>query len=104
VQRSVISAKAAAGEAMSKLLAGKKIELEPAVATINPNLCAGCRLCVSVCPFKAISFDKNLKISVVNEAICRGCGTCVGACPAGAATAKHFTYSQIYAEIGGVLV
>jgi heterodisulfide reductase subunit A len=99
----ITRAHAAAGAALSRLVPGKKIELEIMTSVIDENLCAGCRMCISVCPYKAISYDKERNISIVNEAICRGCGTCAATCPGGAATAKHFTDRQIYAEIGGVI-
>lgn len=31
------------------------------------------------------------------------CGTCVASCPSSAATAKHFSDEQIFAEIEGIL-
>ena len=99
----ITRAHAAAGAALSKLVPGKKIELEAMTTIIDEELCAGCKLCISVCPYKAVSFDEEKKVSVVNEALCRGCGTCAATCPSNAATAKHFTDKQIYAEIGGVL-
>ena len=70
---------------------------------IDPEVCAGCKLCISVCPYKAVTFDPDKCVSMVNEAICRGCGTCAASCPSNATLAKHFTNKQIYAEIGGAL-
>ena len=103
VSDTVTRSNAVMGDALSKLIPGRKIDLEILTSTIIEDLCAGCKLCINVCPYKAIDFDSEKKVSVLNEAICRGCGTCVVACPSGAATAKHFTDEQIYAEIGGVL-
>jgi heterodisulfide reductase subunit A len=99
----ITRAQAAAGDALSKLIPGRKINLEVMTTVIDEELCAGCKMCIAVCPYKAISFDAEKNVSVVNEAICRGCGTCAATCPGGAATAKHFTNKQIYAEIGGIL-
>jgi heterodisulfide reductase subunit A len=103
VPDSVATARAAAGDILSKLIPGKEIELEVMTSYIDPEKCGGCKLCISVCPFKAIVFDDEKKISIVNEAICRGCGTCAAACASGAARAKHFTDEQIFAEIEGIL-
>ena len=94
---------AAAGDAIAKLIPGRKLELEMMTTVIDEDVCAGCKLCIAVCPYSAITFDPEKKVSVVNEVICRGCGTCAATCPSGAATAKHFTDNQIYAEIEGVL-
>ena len=88
---------------MSKLIPGREIELEVMTTVIDEEKCGGCKLCIMVCPFKAIIYDEEKKVSVVNEGICRGCGTCAAACPSGAARAKHFTDEQIYAEIGGLI-
>ena len=99
----VTMAQAAVGDALSKLVPGRKIPLEAMTACIDKDLCAGCRMCVAVCPYKAISYDPAELVCAVNEAICRGCGTCAATCPCGACTAKHYTDTQIYAEIGGVV-
>jgi heterodisulfide reductase subunit A2 len=103
VADSINLARAAAGDIMSRLIPGEDIELEVMTSYINPDICAGCRLCIGVCPFKAITFDAEKQVSVVNEALCRGCGTCAAACASRAITAKHFTDEQILAEIGGLL-
>ncbi len=34
---------------------------------------------------------------------CIQCGTCAAACPSSAATARHFTDKEIFAEIEGIL-
>ncbi|MEW5816853.1 MAG: 4Fe-4S binding protein, partial [Spirochaetota bacterium] len=103
VSASVTQAQAVAGDILSKLVPGREIELEVMTACIDENRCAGCKLCLVSCPFKAISFDHAKKVSTVNEAICHGCGTCAANCPSSAAVAKHFTDEQLYAEIGGIL-
>jgi heterodisulfide reductase subunit A len=61
------------------------------------------RLCITVCPYKAISYDDRKESSVVSDVLCQGCGTCVAACPSGCIDGKHFTTSEIYAEIEGLL-
>ena len=95
----IIQAEAASGKILSSLVPGRKIEPEVKTSHISESLCIGCKLCLSVCSYGAITFDETNKISVVNEVICRGCGNCVAACPSGAATIKHFTFNQLYQEI-----
>ncbi len=80
------------------------MEIESATAVVNEEICSGCRVCNSLCPFNAITFDEKKKLSSVNEALCKGCGTCVAACPSEAITARHFTTEQIISEIEGVLI
>jgi heterodisulfide reductase subunit A len=99
----VTMAQAAVGDALSKLVPGRRIQLEAMTSCIDKDTCAGCRMCVAVCPYKAISYDTEEHVCAVNEALCRGCGTCAATCPSGACTAKHYTNTQIYAEIGGVV-
>jgi heterodisulfide reductase subunit A2 len=93
---------AAAAVALSLIDRGK-VKIEPIVSQINPDRCAGCKICITACPYAAISYDEEKKVSVVEEAVCKGCGTCVSACPAGAAMQQGFTGQQIDSEIEGVL-
>ncbi|MBN2533633.1 MAG: CoB--CoM heterodisulfide reductase iron-sulfur subunit A family protein [Spirochaetales bacterium] len=103
VPDSINQARAAAGDIVSRLIPGKEIELEILTASIDPEKCAGCKLCLGVCPYKAITFDREKQVCIINEALCRGCGTCAASCASGAIKAKHFTDEQLFAEIGGML-
>ncbi|MEW6067390.1 MAG: CoB--CoM heterodisulfide reductase iron-sulfur subunit A family protein [Nitrospirota bacterium] len=103
IQNSVAQGAAAAGQILSALVPGRKLELETITAEIDENACSGCMTCIALCPYKAISIDKEKKVAVVNEVLCKGCGTCVAACPSGAAKSRHFTTQQIFAEIEEVL-
>jgi heterodisulfide reductase subunit A len=96
-------ARAAIGDISARLVAGRRIELELMPSRIDKEVCAGCKLCIPVCPYSAITFDIVNHRSIINEAICRGCGTCAATCPGGAITAIHFTNGQIEAEIKGVI-
>jgi heterodisulfide reductase subunit A len=99
----VAQAGAAASEALA--LADKgTFELEPITAEIDEDLCAGCQLCIGLCPFTAITYDKEKGVSVINDTLCKGCGTCVAACPSGASWQKHFRDEQILAEIEGIVI
>jgi len=103
IQNSVAQGAAAAGQILSALVPGRKLELAVTTAEIDENACSGCMTCIAVCPYKAITFDSEKKVSVVNPALCKGCGTCVAACPSGSAKSMHFTGKQILAEIEEVL-
>jgi len=98
----VAQASAAAAEAIS-LSAQGEIEVEPITATIDPDLCAGCKLCIEICSYSAIDFLEAKGISMVNEALCKGCGACTAICPSKAARQNHFTQGQVLAEVEGMV-
>jgi len=99
----VAQASAAAARALAIISKGK-VEIEAATAFVQEQLCSGCKTCISLCPYNAISFDDEKKVSAINEALCKGCGTCAAACPSGAITSRHFTTEQIMAQLEGVLI
>jgi heterodisulfide reductase subunit A len=99
----VAQASAAAARVLSMISKGS-VEIESATAVVDEEQCAGCKICIDLCSYKAITFDEEKKVSHINETICKGCGTCVAACPSGAITGRHFTTEQIISEIEGVLV
>jgi heterodisulfide reductase subunit A len=99
IPRTIVQSEAACGKILSSLIPGKKIEPEVKVSIIAEEYCTGCKSCLSVCSYSAITFDELKKVSVVNEAICRGCGNCTAACPSGAARLKQFTLKQLYQEL-----
>lgn len=103
IPESVASAQATAAMAL-KLISKGKVEVEATTAWIDEDVCAGCKICVTVCPYNAIEYDEERKISVMNEVLCKGCGTCAATCPTGAARARHFNDRQILNEIEGVLL
>jgi heterodisulfide reductase subunit A len=98
----VAQAGAAAGEALS-LMDRSFVDLEPNTAFVREELCSGCKTCIPMCPFTALTFDAVKAKVALNEALCKGCGTCVAACPSGALQQQMFTDEQIYQEIEGVL-
>ena len=103
IRSAMLEGMAAVGHALAGLQPGRTIEIEPICAEVDESGCAGCRLCLSVCPYHAITFNTEQNSSHVNAILCHGCGTCVAACPAGAITGHGFTNEQIMAEIEGVL-
>ncbi|MBP2678884.1 MAG: 4Fe-4S ferredoxin iron-sulfur binding protein [Deltaproteobacteria bacterium] len=50
------------------------------VAKVEPENCSGCRQCMKVCQFGAISYSGAEKKSVVDARRCYGCGICRAAC------------------------
>jgi heterodisulfide reductase subunit A len=102
IPHSVAQGSAAAAGAMGILNQGK-VAIESIAAMVREEYCSGCRTCLDLCSYKAISFDAERRRASVDETLCRGCGTCVAACPSSAIWANHFTDQQLMAEVTGLL-
>ena len=82
-----------------------RLHVEVTTACVNEDICCGCQTCIKVCPYTAISFNEEKKVSFVNEILCKGCGTCGSACPTGAIKAgilpisKYFTNRRINVNV-----
>lgn len=101
IKDSVTQASAAAARA-GILMAKGKVTVEAITPILNVEKCKACGLCVRVCPYNAITLNKELKRVEIVEAACGGCGTCAAECPSDALTQKHFTDEQIIAQIDAV--
>ena len=103
IPSSVSQGAAAAARVLGRIQQGE-IALEPIRASVDESKCSGCRICNDLCPFNAIIFHEDRKVTEVNAALCQGCGTCVAACPAGAISGTGFSNEQILAQIEGLLL
>jgi heterodisulfide reductase subunit A2 len=99
---SVAQAGAAAAEAFSLIDKGN-IEQEPNSAFVVEKECSGCKSCLPLCPYTAISLLPDKKKAYINEALCKGCGTCVASCPSGSIVQNLFEDAEIFSEIDGLL-
>jgi heterodisulfide reductase subunit A len=98
----VAQAGAAAMEALVLIDRGY-IEQEPNTAWVREEECSGCKSCVPLCPYTAITFDLSTEKAVINEALCKGCGTCVASCPSGSIGQHLFEDDEVFSEIDGIL-
>jgi heterodisulfide reductase subunit A len=98
---SVAQGAAAAANVLS-LVDRKEVELEPTIALIQEESCSGCKICIGLCPYNAISFDETGNRAVIAAALCKGCGVCVAACPSGAIEQQNFTGPQLLAEVEAI--
>jgi heterodisulfide reductase subunit A2 len=103
IQTTVAQASGAASKALD-LLSHDQISHPPMVSRVDRDLCSGCRLCVNVCPYSALSMDNGK--AKVEDVLCEGCGSCASTCPAGAIELINMTDSQtmdmIHAITGGL--
>ena len=98
IEESISQANAAASRA-STILSKEKLETEGAIAYIDKDLCVGCRGCLDVCPYTAISYVDEKAKCEVNEVLCKGCGGCAATCSSGSIALRGFRFDQIYAQI-----
>jgi len=101
LEENIAQAKAAVARACT-VLAKETIDVEGKCAMVNKKKCAGCGVCESICPAKAVAVDPAEKVAVVNEALCKGCGACSSSCRCGAINVKGCTNEQIMAMIGAI--
>jgi heterodisulfide reductase subunit A-like polyferredoxin len=104
IEESISQANAAASRALT-VLSKDEIETVATVSRVREAECAGCGLCVEICPYNAIELqDKKVlgherTVAVVNEALCKGCGACAAGCRSGAIDLGGFTDEQVVAQI-----
>lgn len=90
----VSHASGAASKVMA-MMSNDIMEREPIIATVNEDICSGCKMCISVCPYDAREYNKAKNIAEVNVAKCEACGSCIVACPSGASQQLNYTDSQL---------
>ncbi|MEW5960127.1 MAG: CoB--CoM heterodisulfide reductase iron-sulfur subunit A family protein [Chloroflexota bacterium] len=103
IPASVSQGAAAAARVLGRIQKGE-LALEPVRASVIEEMCSGCRICNNLCPFNAIVFHEDRKVTEINPALCQGCGTCVAACPSGAITGTQFSNQQVLAQLEGLLM
>ncbi|MBL9136748.1 MAG: CoB--CoM heterodisulfide reductase iron-sulfur subunit A family protein [Verrucomicrobiales bacterium] len=98
----VAQAGAAAAEVLSLIDKGY-VEQEPNTAYVRDEDCSGCKSCIPLCPYNAITFAEDRQKATINETLCKGCGTCVASCPSGSIVQRLFEDDEVFAEIEGML-
>jgi len=101
IDESIAQALAASSRACC-LLSQDSIEVGGVVATVDPDLCAACLICVRVCPYE-VPFINADGVSEIDISKCHGCGVCAAECPAKAITLLDFEDTQILAQIDALM-
>ncbi len=99
---SVAQGAAAAARVLSLICRGE-VEVEATTAVVDEMMCVGCGQCIQTCPYSAIEFLEDRKVTHVVEVLCKGCGTCTATCPSEAIALRHFTDRQLIAEMLGAM-
>jgi heterodisulfide reductase subunit A len=77
------------------------VDLDPFLATIDPDRCQWCGECQAACPYDAI--DKvaidGKEVAQVLPALCKGGGVCVPVCAEDAIDLKGYTDQQVRSAI-----
>ncbi len=98
IPETLTQASAAAAKVLG-LFAQPMLVLDPAIASVDSELCAGCGVCTKVCPYDARSVDAWAHVAVVNPALCQSCGACVAACPNKASRLINARPDQVLAMV-----
>jgi heterodisulfide reductase subunit A2 len=102
LEEAVLQGKATGARAAT-ILSREFLETKGNVARVSSRSCAGCKLCLQICPYDAIDFDEEKKVVNVNEILCQGCGACAAICPSGSSQQSSFTKRQIMSMIDASL-
>jgi len=91
-----ISQAKAAAERACAIISSDEYISEANISYADPDMCAGCGMCVPVCPYDApaLVFKNGREICEVNTALCKGCGSCASVCPSGAMQQLGFKEEQ----------
>lgn len=100
IQTTVAQASGAASKAL-ELLSHEEISHSPTIAHVDRDMCSGCRLCMSACPYGAISLVNEK--AEIEDVVCEGCGTCVSICPSDAIDLANMKDEQIENMIKAIM-
>lgn len=100
MDETISQAKAAAERACSIISSNEYIS-EANISSVDMDVCAGCGICVEVCPYGApgLIYRNGRVVCHVNTALCKGCGSCVSVCPSGAMQQLGYKEEQTLAMV-----
>jgi len=104
LDETISQAKAAAERACSIISSPEYISVAN-IASLDAEICAGCGMCVSVCPYSApeLIWMSGRQVCHINSALCKGCGSCSTVCPSGAMQQFGYKEEQTLVEINEAL-
>jgi len=101
---SVASSMAAVAKSAALLMKGY-VDLEPLIATVDPERCQWCDECTKACPYGAVekTSHDNKEVARIIPSLCKGGGACVPVCPVDAIDVEGYTDFQITAMIDSLI-
>jgi uncharacterized Fe-S center protein len=76
--------------------AGKLQQHAVAKPQVDTAMCAGCGVCLEVCPVEAIRLQHN--VAVIDPEVCTGCGQCMTVCYMEGIDADYGAHTQLLQE------
>lgn len=100
-----ISQAKASAERACAIISSEDYTSEANIAKVDLEICAGCGMCVSVCPYDApeLIWLNGKEYAHVNSALCKGCGSCASICPSGAMQQLGYKEEQQLAMLNEAL-
>ncbi len=94
----VVAQASGAASKVLEMFSQEELHHAPIIADVDEDVCSGCGVCISLCPYGAREFEEKEKgrIAKVIESLCEGCGSCIAGCPSAASQQKNFTDAQLY--------
>ncbi|MCK4329697.1 CoB--CoM heterodisulfide reductase iron-sulfur subunit A family protein [candidate division WOR-3 bacterium] len=100
-----VAQSSASASKVMEMFGHKELSHDPMVAWVDEDLCSGCGICISLCPYdsRVLEIKEGKRIATVNEILCEGCGSCIAACPSGASQQRNLQDNQLLKMTDAVL-
>jgi heterodisulfide reductase subunit A-like polyferredoxin len=92
----------AAASRATTMLSQPFLTLSAVTASVDPEKCASCLICVRTCPYGVPRINDE-GVSEIDDAICQGCGACAAECPAKAIELRWYEDDQIMTKVDALL-
>jgi len=75
------------------------------IAVVDENLCSGCGMCATACPYEGIELvadptsGNGHKVAQVDKFLCMDCGICAATCPSEAIRIEAFSREKVAMQI-----